>query len=243
MLTIDSEKNKQSVILYVSLASILFSIFTSCSNDSSRILHSEEFNRSKLPGDMFIEGSQKVKVENGRLIVDAIQQVQGDIGMCTIWLNKEFSGDLKVEFDACVLSSPGDKNNINFFFLFSDSSEKSLLETTGDRKNANYKKYHKLDGYVFTYLANGNPDTARFRLRDDRGFHVLQENFDYECRQNKIYRIAVTKIGNKLTYSVDGKTFLDCIDDKYNDVHNKGLIGFRTWKTKLWWDNIKVSQL
>ena len=215
---------------------------------TERVLFREDFDSfadgSNLPVGWWSEGSKAVRIENGRLRADAnLDNSDEDYGTSTVWLDKTFSGDIRVEFDAHVLESEGDKNNINFFLLFSDPSGKSLRETKDDRADGQYGKYHKLNGYVITYLANGNPGKARFRFRDDPGFNLLQEEFAYECRQNQTYHIAVTKKGDRITYAVDGAVWLDKADDAHNPEHQSGIIGFRTWHTDLWWDNIKVTQL
>ncbi|MHC4166332.1 MAG: DUF1961 family protein [Planctomycetota bacterium] len=208
----------------------------------------EDFNSYSdspdLPVGWWSEGSTAVRIEKGRLRADANLDDNGeDYGTSTVWLDKTFSGDLRVEFDAHVVASEGDKNNINFFLLFSDQSGQPLRQTKDDRADGQYGKYHELNGYVITFLANGNPDKARFRFRDDPGFNLLQEEFAYECRQNKTYHIAITKKGNRVTYTVDGAVCLDKVDDTANPEHKSGIIGFRTWHTDLWWDNIKVTGL
>jgi hypothetical protein len=213
-----------------------------------KVLFEENFDsygaRSNLPAGWWSEGSKAVRIEKGRLRADANLDNNGeDYGTSTVWLDKIFSGDLRVEFEAHVVASEGDKNNINFFLLFSDPSGRPLQQTKDGRADGQYGKYHELNGYVITFLANGNPDKARFRFRDDPGFNLLQEEFTYECRQNKTYHIAITKKGNRITYAVDGAVCLDKVDDTANPEHRSGILGFRTWHTDLWWDNLKVTQL
>jgi len=228
----------------------LFALSVSCHpsvrGPAEKVLFAEDFesypDSVTLPAGWWSEGSKAVRIEKGRLRADANLDSTGeDYGASTIWLDRTFGGDLRVEFDAHVLASDGDKNNINFFFLFGDPSGKPLRQTRNDRADGEYGKYHKLNGYVFTFLADGNPDKARFRMRDDPGFNLLQENFAYECRQDKTYRIAVTKKGNRITYAVDGTVYLDRVDGAANPEHKSGIIGFRTWHTDLWWDNVKVT--
>ena len=215
---------------------------------TEKVLFQENFDSyadgSKLPPGWWSEGSRAVRIDKGRLRTDANLDDNGeDYGTSTIWLNKIFSGDLRVELDAHILASDGDKNNINFFLLFSDPSGMPLRQTKNDRADGQYGKYHQLNGYIITFLANGEPDKARFRLRDDPGFNLLQEQYTYECRQNKTYHIAITKKGNRITYSVDGTVYLDKIDDAANPEHRSGVVGFRTWHTDLWWDNLTVTRL
>ena len=230
----------------------LFLAVASCHQMSQslneRVLYCEDFNSyaegSRLPTGWWCEGSKAVRIEKGRLRADANLDNNGEnYGASTIWLDRTFGGDLRVEFDAHVLASDGDKNNINFFFLFGDPSGGSLSRTKDERSDGEYGKYHTLNGYVFTFLADGDPDKARFRMRDEPGFNLLQETFAYECRQNKTYHVTVTKKGNRITYAVDGAVYLDKVDDAANPEHKSGIIGFRTWHTDLWWDNVKVTEL
>jgi len=215
---------------------------------AEKVLFQENFNSyadsSNLPAGWWREGSKAVRIEKGRFRTDANLDNNGeDYGTSTIWLDKVFSGDVRIEFDAHVLVSDGDKNNINFFLLFSDPAGRPLQQTRDERADGQYGKYHKLNGYVITFLANGDPDKARFRMRDDPGFNLIQEEFTYECRQNKTYHIAIEKRGNRITYAVNGTVYLDKIDDAANPEHKSGIIGFRTWHTDLWWDNLKVARL
>lgn len=230
------------------LLALMVSCYPGSPAPSEKVLFQEDFDsygdRLTLPDDWWHEGSKAVRIEDGHLRADANLDNNGeDYDASTIWLNKVFTGDLRVEFDTHVLSSDGDKNNINFFFLFSDPSGAPVSQTKTERADGKYGKYHQLNGYVFTFLANGNPDKARFRFRDDPGFNLLQENFAYECKQNKTYHITITKKDNRITYAVDGMVYLDMNDDVANPEHKSGIIGFRTWHTDLWWDNLKVTGL
>ncbi len=220
-----------------------------CSVKAETILYSENFDsytEKYLPKDWWYEGSKAVFIENGHLRTDANINGNGeDFKASTVWLNKKFSGDLAIEVDAHILKSKENKNNINLFFLFSDSSGKPLIETKNFRLDGAYKKYHSstLNGYIFTFLANGNPDKARFRFRNCPGFNLIQENNAYENKIGKTYHLKIIKRGSHLQFFVDGKVYLDAKSNNYNREHKKGLIGLRTWATDLWWDNLKVIQL
>ena len=227
---------------------VIASCHSSLPTLSDTALFQEDFNAysngSALPNDWWYEGSKAVYIEDGHLCADANLDHNGeDYEASTVWLNKIFTGDLRVEFDAHILASDGDKNNINFFFLFSDPSGAPVSQTKDERADGKYGKYHKLNGYVFTFLANGNPDKVRFRFRYDPGFKLLQERFAYECKQNKTYHITITKKDNRITYAVDGTIYLDKILDNTSLKHESGIIGFRTWHTDLWWDNLKITRL
>ncbi len=62
----------------------------------------------------------------------------------------------------------------------------------------------------------------------------------------KTYHIEIEKIQNRIAYIVDGKPIFEAKVDnsgsKKIPVRKRGLIGFRTWSTSLWWDNLKVTR-
>jgi hypothetical protein len=61
-------------------------------------------------------------------------------------------------------------------------------------------------------------------------------------KRGKVYHIAFEKRGNHFTYTAHGHILLDVVDDRFNPPHGKGLMGFRTWHTQLWWDNFVVMR-
>jgi hypothetical protein len=141
------------------------------------------------------------------------------------------------------LASTDSANNINFFFLYGDPSGVPLRKSRAMRSDGSYRKYHGLNGYIFTNVAGGSETPTRFRFRDCPGFHLLSESLQYENRQRTIYHIAIEKRGNHFMYRVNNHVVLDTVDDQFNPGHDRGLIGFRTWHTELWWDNLVVTRL
>lgn len=234
-------------MFYILLASICFFLNDSTSTKNPftpKLIFSEDFDKiNEIPSNWWHEGSTKVYIENGRLRVDANPDEAGETQKTsTVWLNKEFTGNLRIEFDAHIVASKDTSNNINFFLLYSDTNGESLQKSQKERPNASYPKYHAMNGYIFTYVANGTTHPARFRLRDNPGFHLLAENYTYENQHGKTYHITIEKIDSKITYSVDGNMCLEAVDDQFAEEHQKGIIGFRTYHTDLWWDNLKIFQ-
>jgi Domain of unknown function (DUF1961) len=196
----------------------------------------------------WVEGSEKVRIQDGRLYIDANNDKTTKGKVCTVWYKKPFEADnLTIEFDAHVIKSKLECNNINFFLFYTHPGEKTMYETRHARSSGAYKLYHNLNGYIFTYLRDwhkkeeaspGESAKARFRIRKCPGFQLSAENFAYHNEVGQTYRIAITKKGNKLTYSVDGKVF-----NKWHDPEplKFGYIGLRTFMTYLWIDNIIVK--
>jgi hypothetical protein len=211
------------------------------SDSSEHVIFREHFEYpdGPLPQGWWSEGDMG-EIRNGRLHVNADT---GRFRQSTVWLDRAFSGDLRVEYDACVLASADRVNNMNFFFLYSDPAGVPLYESRQARADGAYRQYHGLNGYIFTNVADGSGTPARFRFRDCPGFHLMAENLQYENRPRTVYHVMMEKRGNRITYTLDGTTVLDAADDRFNPLHDRGLMGFRTWHTELWWDNLIITQL
>ena len=215
----------------------------------AKVLFSEDF--SKGMDNWWVEGGVKTWVQDGRLHMNAEpggERAEARAGyVCTAWCKQEFSGDVKVELDAHVLRSDPDVNNINMFLHFTDPSGKPLQETRESRADAAYKKYHELNGNIFTFLKDTSPeaveaklDRARVRIRHCPGFRLLDETYAYHCRQKQTYHIELVKQGRKLTITVDGNELLSAENP---EPLSGGHFGLRTFRTYLWWDNIRVARL
>jgi hypothetical protein len=215
---------------------------------SEEIIYFEDFENGqneKLPSGWWVEGGERVWIKEGHLWVKANPSGEKNKGnVCTVWLNKSFAGNLKLEFDARVVNSTIDANNINIFFLYSDPDGIPLYDSRNDRSHANYKLYHNLNGYIFTFLNDRLQKTgvelARMRIRKCPGFKLIAETYGYHCLRDVTYHVTIKKLNDKLEFSVDGRVYLDVVDE--GDI-NHGIIGLRTYQTELWWDNIKITKL
>ena len=129
-------------------------------------------------------------------------------------MRKPHAGDFEFEADAHVVSSSLNVNNINLFFGYSDPAGKPLEETQDARRTADYGFYHKLNGYIVTFLNDeeAGKGKARVRIRRNPGFRLLAETFAYECRAGKTYHLRLVKRGGEISFSVDGKELLRAND-------------------------------
>jgi hypothetical protein len=193
------------------------------------------------------EGGERVWVEDGRLHMKADNPKVPGGAVATAWLRTPVAGDFRLEIEAHVVSSSIAANNINLFFCYSDPSGQPLQQTRESRRNAEYALYHKLNGYIVTFLNDFEAEggrhqdgstKARYRIRRNPGFNLLSEKFADHCSQGTTYKIGVTKRGGDIQLSIDGKEVLAAKDP---DPLPGGLIGLRTYRTYLWWDNLKVK--
>jgi hypothetical protein len=217
------------------------------------VLFEESFDSrgsdSSLPKLWWAEGSKAVRLQDGRLLQDANPDDSGeDMANSVVWLNREFSGDIRLECDVHVNSAKGDVNDAVIFFLFSDPSGTPLHDTRASRASGKQSLYTDgMNGYVLFYWGKGGvTKPANIRLRDCPGAHLLLEEDAYEIETGKTYRLVVERVGSSLRLYSDGRKLADhdlSADEVANPIHSKGLIGFKTWNTELWWDNIKVTRV
>jgi hypothetical protein len=188
------------------------------------------------------EGGERVWVEDGRLQMKA-DPAEGAAGaVATAWRRGVQPGNFELELDARVVSSVPNVNNINLFFGYGDPSGVPLEESAGSRQSAAYGLYHQLDGYIITFLNDtetGN-GKARVRIRRNPGFKLLAETFAYHCRAGVTYHLKVVKSGGDIRFSVDGSELLRAHDP---EPLGPGYFGLRTFRTWLWWDNIRLRPL
>ena len=198
----------------------------------------EDFSRGMR--DWWSEGGERVWVEDGRLHVSADNPKIPGGGVATVWRRTRHPGDFQMELDAHVVSSAPEANNINLFFSYSDPSGAPLEDTRAGRARAEYSLYHKLNGYIITFL--NDTDTAsgkaRIRIRRNPGFRLLAETYGYHCRRGRTYHLKVTKRGGEIRFAVDGQELLKAVDPEPLAC---GYFGLRTYRTHLWWDNIRVQ--
>lgn len=184
------------------------------------------------------EGGERVWTEHGRLnmAADAPQKPGG--GVATAWCRHPLPADFELEFEAHVTASTTAANNINLFFSYSDPSGQLLEETRATRASAAYHLYHRLNGYIVTFLNEAGK--ARIRLRRNPGFVLLAERHEGECRVGVTYRLSVRKRGGEIVFAVDGRELGRASDP---NPWGAGLLGLRTFRTELWWDNVRVRPI
>lgn len=196
-----------------------------------------------LPDNYWLESESDVaaRIVEGALELDA--HVPGSARGGTVFLDRVFTGDIQVEYEVSVIES-GEQRNANLFFFLSDPSGKSLRSTRSSRASASYPLYHELAGYVVTHTADAATDLGRVRLRDLPGFdHLLKEENKGKLAAGRTYRVSLTRLGNNLYYSVDGEPLAAVTDDAHNARHAEGLLGFRTFDSRVRWDELRVYRI
>ena len=197
----------------------------------------------------WVEGGEKVWTTDGKLNVKADNPSVNGGSMATVWLRTRHPANFRLDFDAHVIASSLDANNINLFFSYSDPDGTPLERTRESRRTAGYNLYHKLNGYIITFLhepdatgpaSSDESSKARIRIRRDPGFKLLAETYTYHCRQGVTYHMQVVKRGGEIRFSVDGNELLHGTDPA---PLGEGYLGLRTYRTWLWWSNIQLQEI
>ena len=184
------------------------------------------------------EGGERVWVQDGRLHVWADAPLVAGGGVATVWSRRPLPADFELEVDAHVVSSTTDVNNINLFFSYSDPAGRPLEETRESRRSAAYPLYHQLNGYIATFVKEAG--AARIRLRRNPGFKLLVEQRGGDTRAGVTYRLTLRKQGGEISFCIDGREMARATDP---NPLSGGLFGLRTFRTNLWWDNVRVRSL
>jgi hypothetical protein len=196
----------------------------------------------------WVEGGERTWVQDGSLFMKADPEKKKEGRVATAWFRQELPADVRVAFDAQVISSSLGVNNINVFLHYSDPEGTQLYETRERRRSAAYPLYHQLNGYIFTFVADSEqyaalPDEqrpARIRIRRCPGFELLAETYAYHNRTGRTYHVEIVKRGGDLVFSVDDNELLRTED---LNPHQGGLLGLRTYRTYLRWSNLEITSL
>lgn len=156
----------------------------------------------------------------------------------TLWRKEKMSGDITIEYDACIVDEgkSGDRlSDLNAFWMASDPQHPDdLWKRSGWRKGI-FKHCYSLQMYYLGYGGNHN-STTRFRRYDGNYARVEEENIlpaileEYTDKENLLqpnawYHIRITNTNNKVCYYINGKRLVDFRDP---NPHRSGWFGFRT---------------
>jgi len=188
----------------------------------TELLYHEDFSTDVK--DWKTEGRGKIWVEGGRLFMDA-----SGVEM-TAWCPYEAKGDILIMYQAYVLE-PADANNINLLFM-ATAPEGGDIRTI-DLSGA-YKEYHELPNYIMTFT------DGYTRLRRDPGFQLLSENRSVKALAGVEYQLSIVLKEDQIRCFIN-----DIPVHAYRDElrYNKGRIAFRSWHTRLYWDNLMIYRL
>ncbi|MCX6237081.1 MAG: DUF6250 domain-containing protein [Bacteroidia bacterium] len=168
----------------------------------------------------------------------------------TLWYRNILEGDLKITFDALVVSENGKYDRVsdlNCFWMANDPENPDDFFARSKWRNGVFGKYYSLTMYYVGYGGNSNT-TTRFRRYngDYQSFlnktmrpDIIKEYTDtaHLIKPNCWNRIEIIAVQNKVKYIFNNELLFD-----YNDLqpYKKGYFGIRTTTNHLKIRNFQV---
>ena len=185
-------------------------------------------------------------VEDSKLYMDDVATTQTGI---TVWIKEAMPEDVQdilIEYNAMVVP-PKKCSNMNLFYCAKTKEGAHILD---GGFNGVYEKYHDvLQMYTFTYCGAFTeimPDgevkewNNGSNMRRDPGFVLMSGNSTCHPQVNVPYKFEILKKGDQMTAWANGEKI-----HEYTSPNplTGGCIGFRTWKTKIYFEDIKVYKV
>ena len=158
---------------------------------------------------------------------DGVCEISAPKGL-TLWYREKMSGNVVIEYDACVLDGKeGDRvSDLNCFWMASDPGAKDVFKNL-DKRGGVFANAASMKLYYVGYGGNSNT-TTRFRRYDGRPDPALVREYtdgDHLLKPNHWYHIKLVSADGRVQYWIDGERLFDYAD---SDPYKEGWFGFRT---------------
>ena len=155
-------------------------------------------------------------VRDGKLVAE---------GQTYITCNREFTGDLRMEFDACMPESNVLNDGIHCFLLA------NKFYSWGTTPAINSK------GYCFAFGANKCSTSYIGKL----GVRLISGAEG--PKPGEWYHFRVERLGESLNFIINEKTILSSVDAEPIQTQKNNSFGLYNWSGKVLFDNIKIYRL
>ena len=225
---------KKLVLFVISLSASCYALQTRAQGEAVSALNSRAFNR-------YWEVESESPDYTIAFCGDTVEIIAPK-GF-TLWRKEKMSGNVCIEYDACVMDEgkPGDRlSDLNCFWMASDPRFPNDILKRKKERNGIFNNHYALQMYYVGYGGNGNT-TTRFRRYDGdaRGISdaaarpaILREYTDPEhlLQANRWYHIRISREGNRIRYFIDGRRLVDFRDA---EALTSGWFGFRTTQSRV----------
>lgn len=220
------------------IAIFTISIFFSCTSKNHIIVSDVIGDKTKWVVEQQPEGI--VNFENNKLEIT-------DAKGCTIWLNEELKGNIKIEYDITAIDNGGSHDRVsdnNCFWMATDPKSPNNFFKNAASRTGKFYDYNKLELY---YVGNGghNNTKTRFRRYDGNFDRPLLPEHDLTNEKlllipNKKTRVTIIVNNNKISYSLNNEVVFELNDPK---PYKKGYFGFRTVNNHMIIENFIVQKI
>ena len=146
----------------------------------------------------------------------------------TLWRNEKISGNVTIEYDACVVvEDESDRlSDLNCFWMASDPRAADIWENM-DNRGGVFANCASLQLYYVGYGGNWNSTTRFRRYNGEPAPPVILEYTDeaHLLQANKWYHIVLKCIDGNTSYTIDGNEIFEWTDP---EPLREGWFGFRT---------------
>lgn len=147
------------------------------------------------------------------------------------WCPQEMPGNFVAEWDVRFVS----ENGLNIVFLAAKGRNgESALDPSLPERDGTFRQYTSgaLDCYHISYYAHtpGQPGRPTSNLRKNHGFYLVSNGPPgIPPGSTRIHRVRLIKDGAHIQCQVDGRPFIDYMDDgsRFGPVLRSGCIGLR----------------
>lgn len=181
-----------------------------------------------------VEGDPACEARDGRLNVITSNQPDSKKS-ATLWWREALPADVMVELTAGA-DLPAEENaaNLNLFFHAREADGRPYQFG----RSSAYADYQKIPNYIIT-LTGGFQD-GWSRVRRDPGFAMLSEEKSTRSEPGRTYEIRAMITGGRIRYWLDGRLVHDTRDPQ---PLPGGHFALRTWRSRVWWSDIRISAL
>lgn len=181
-----------------------------------------------------VEGDAACAARDGRL--EVVTSDRPDSLKCaTLWWREPLPADILIEMTAgASLPAAGNAANLNLFFHARELDGR--LYQFG--RSSAYGDYHKIPNYIITLTGGFQPGWSR--VRRDPGFAILSEEKSTRSEPGETYRIRAMISGGRIRYWLNDRLVHDARDPQ---PLPGGHFALRTWQSRVWWSDIRISAL
>jgi Farnesoic acid 0-methyl transferase len=205
--------------LALALAVTLAVVVTGCTKQEPiKSPFSDSYDRPELGGNYHNTGGPYSILEGKLKIKGAYNH--------PLWLKKMLPRDAEIAFDVTSNSPDGDIK----------------VEAWGDgRSYATTKGAYLATSYVFIFGAWDN--TKSIIARMDEHAPELPMRMEPKVVTGKTYHWKIRRKGKKVEWFIDGKPFLEYVDEQPLEGAKHAYFGFNNWQSDLQFDNLSIKPL
>lgn len=178
-------------------------------------------NRDALGDDWNATGPSAVRLENGALTLQLAHNRP-------VWLKRPIPANATIEFDAWTEDPEGDIK----------------VEAWGDGRSfyaGDLRLQYTASGYVFIFGGWRNTQSAIARHNEHAPGRAVKQG--PAVVPGKRYHFTITRRDGVINWSIDGQPFLSLRDPSPLEGPRNQYFGFSGWKTKVYFDNLKIQPL